>query len=408
MNLKTSLYNKFFLDKESQTLLFMGFFIFLMSIGEGLTAPAIPLHGDNIGASYKQLGFLMTGYSITYTIMAITSGRISDIIGRKKILLLSITLSIIASTGYYFSASANSLLAFRTLEGMSRGILWPVAEAIVADNSNINTSGRIMGHFTAAYGAGATIGTLSSGYIMEYIGLTAVFPFFPVLGIIVFITSLLGINEKNKSKTAIDANLNSSKTKSSINELVKIWPICFVAFVYAGFIYSIWGLLSKIADFYGSSLAGIGVIFALFWFSRLIAFILNDKSAKIIGYKKNLIFGIMACTISTGTFILANNLYFIIIATIIGGIGTGIVFPSCLTLIANKISHDYYGLGMGFMEFCMGIGMMIQTALSGIIGEFGGIKFTYFFTFILTIISIFITIIYIHDIKKDIKKNISN
>jgi MFS family permease len=410
MNINTKLIDKHCIDKESQTLLFMGIFIFFMSVGEGMTAPAIPLHGDNIGASYKQLGFLMTGYSVTYTIMAITSGRISDIIGRKKILLLSITLSIIASTGYYFSSSPSTLLAFRTLEGMSRGILWPAAEAIVADNSNINTSGKIMGHFTAAYGAGVTIGTISGGYIMQYIGLTAVFPFYPILGVIVLVISLLGLHEKPINKIQKETNLNISKTNTAIYELKKIWPICFISFVYSGFLYSLWGLLSKIADFYGSSLVGIGIIFALFWFFRLITFILNDKIANLIGYKKILLIGITACTISTGAFIAANNLIYIITATIIGGIGTGIVFPSCLTLIANKVSHDYYGFSMGFMEFCMGIGMMIQTALSGIIGEFGGIKFTYFFTFILTIVSIFITIIFIHDIrqKTDMQIDISN
>jgi MFS family permease len=53
-------------------------------VGEGMTAPAIPLLGSNFGASYSLIGFFMTGYSVAYGIMTILSGRFSDIFGRKK------------------------------------------------------------------------------------------------------------------------------------------------------------------------------------------------------------------------------------------------------------------------------------------------------------------------------------
>src|SRR6056297_1307250 len=87
------------------TVKYMCIMILLMSIGEGMTAPAIPLFGNKLGASYAQLGFLMTGYAVAYTIISLSTGLISDKIGRKNILLTSLIISIVASTGYYFSTT---------------------------------------------------------------------------------------------------------------------------------------------------------------------------------------------------------------------------------------------------------------------------------------------------------------
>ena len=117
-NRKTEIVSR---ESKRRSLRSIGALIFLVSVGEGMTAPAIPLLGSNFGASYSLIGFFMTGYSVAYGIMTILSGRFSDIFGRKKILLFSVLVCFLASFGYCFAGSPHALLIFRTLEGMSRG-----------------------------------------------------------------------------------------------------------------------------------------------------------------------------------------------------------------------------------------------------------------------------------------------
>jgi DHA1 family multidrug resistance protein-like MFS transporter len=381
-----------------RTLLFMGLFIFLMSIGEGMTAPAIPLYGDALGASYRQLGFLMTGYSIAYTVMTVIAGRLSDKLGRKRILLGSIILSIVASTGYYLSTVPPSLLIFRTVEGMSRGVLWPVAEAIVADNTTYEGREKAMGRFSAAYGAGVTIGTLTGGYIMEYVSLTTVFPVYSILGIAAFTISLLGVTEVNNNRHMSASGFTVAT--NALREIKKIWPVCYVGFAYSGFLYSLWGLLSKVADTCGVSPKGIGVIFTLFWGVRLASFMFCGEAAENLGQKKVLIVGVCFCALAAGIFLLANNFRLLAFAAIASGIGTGIMFPLSITMVADYASPAYLGFVMGFMEFIMGIGMIIQTALAGILGDLGGAHLTYLFTFIVTAIAIPISLVFIREVGK--------
>lgn len=381
--------------RKSRTLLYMSIFIFLISIGEGMTAPAIPIYGGWLGASYWQLGFLMTGYSITYTIFTLAAGRLSDKIGRKSLLLFSIVLTLIASTGYYFSIGPITLLIFRTTEGMSRGVLWPVGEALIADNTEYEDRGRAMGKFAAAYGAGATLGNLAGGLIMEYFNLTAVFPAYPVLALIVFIIILKGLEEaKEGNHSDPDVSL---KSFNPVKEYLKIWPICFMGFAYAGFLYSVQGLLSRVASIFEVSFLGIGIIYALFWGMRTGAFTSSGIMAAIFGRKNGILVGVVLSLISTGTLILGDGFWPLIFAAAVGGLGTGIMFPLCITLIADYTTSETHGFGMGALEFTMGIGMISQTAISGVLGEMGGVNFTYLFTFIVMIIALFVTLKHIKE-----------
>ncbi len=408
--------------KKYRNLLYMGIFIFLISFGEGITAPAIPIYGDRLGASYLQLGFLMTGYSITYTLMSLAAGRFSDKVGRKPLLLVSILLSITAAAGYYLAAAPITLLVFRTIEGMSRGILWPVAEAIMADNTSRQERGRAMGRFTGAYGAGATLGNLVGGNVMQFIGVRAVFPVYPVLGVIVLITSLIGITEvtsaesgERSAKGEVDGkglsgeeeaggelagqelSLETLEKVDLKEEFKKIWPICYIGFAYAGFLYSVQGLLSQFANVLEVALLGIGVIYGIFWGMRTVAFLACGELVGIIGRKNALLIGIGFSILSTGTFLFADGFRPLVFAALLGGIGTGLMFPLSLTLIADNTSLGTHGFGMGALEFTMGIGMIIQTALSGILGDFGGVRFTYLFTFIVTVIAVPVTLKFIFE-----------
>lgn len=387
-------------DKQNllsqRTLTFIIVIIFLMSIGEGAVTPAIPLHGTALGASYRQLGFFMTGYSFAYTLMTVTAGMISDLMGRKRVLLLSIVLSAIASLGYCYAATPSAILCFRTLEGASRGILWPIAEAIVADNTAVDFRSKVMGRFTGAYGLGSVTGTLSGGYIMEYFHVSAVFPIYPLICLSVIGAILYGITDKISAHRPDHRSLKFPEGVDLFGEVKIIWPVCLAGFSYAGFLYSILGLLPRIADHAGVFLHRIGYILALFWAARLVAFIASGEAAAHVGRKVVLLTGFGLIIFSTVILFTAANFKVLMIAAAVGGIGSGTMFTIVITLIADLINPACLGFGMGFLEFCMGIGMIMQTTLSGIIGEALGINYTFLFVFIATVITFIIVSVYLH------------
>jgi len=384
-------------DMQKRNLQAIGLLIFLLSVGEGMTAPAIPLLGEALGSSYSFIGFFMTGFSFSYGLMTLVSGRLSDHWGRKRILIGSIVACFLASLGYCISQSSGSLLIFRTVEGLGRGALWVAAEAILADNTSVENRSSATGWFTGAYGIGAMIGSLTGGVMMQYFDFKAVFLFYPVLSVLSVGAAWIGIIEVPVKK--IQEHSLSDK-RGLLKEVKVILPICYVFFTYTGFLYSIWGLLSVVASHYKVDYLGIGVIFALFWLCRVVSFIGTGKAEKIYGRKQVLMGGIILLSMSTAIFILAANFWFLIIAAILGGVGTGIMFILCVVIVADSASPGYKGFAMGAMEFSGSVGMVVQTALSGIVGQYGGIRLTYLFTLIACLIGVVVVKLFINTPKR--------
>ncbi|MGI6678120.1 MAG: MFS transporter [Dehalobacterium sp.] len=391
-------------DQKTRSLRSIGILILLLSIGEGMVAPAIPLVGKELGASYSLIGFFMTGYSVAYGIMTILSGRLSDLWGRKKILLFSVLLCFGASLGYSFAQTPHFFLVFRTLEGMSRGILWVVLEAILADNTTPLNRGRESGRFTFCYGMGAMSGSLIGGLIMEHFPLTAVFPAYPVLSVLALVIGLWGITEVTPIGEGSHGEV-ASGARAFWQEFKIIWPFCYLFFAYAGFLYTISGMLSMVAGYFQVSYLGIGLIFALFWGCRTISFALSGRLSHSVG-RKPLFMG--ACTmlsIAALLFITGGSFGTLALAAVSGGIGTGFMFPMLIASVADSASPGYSGFDLGLLEFVGSLGMISQTGLSGLLGEHGGVEMTYSFTLVVSLIAFVVAVLFI---KKDVVRSKEN
>ena len=370
-----------------QNLIFMSFMIFLISIGEGLTAPAIPLLGKSWGAGYWEIGLLMTGYGLAYTVMTITAGHLSDHFGRKIMLSISLGLSLAASIGYFLAGSMLILSISRIIEGASRGILWPVSEAVIADNSELGNAGRAMGTFAAAYGLGVTLGTIIGGAMMLNGGF-AVFAFYPVLGTAAFLIISIGFTH-NHWLVERGISLHPEKIKRR-RTLKLLWPVGVIGFAYGGFLYSIWGLLSALANEFGVQSGGIGILFGFFWGLRTISFLVCRVVIDNWGTKSTLLSGLLLCTVGAGTLLLAKSFPLFLLATFLSGAGTGLLFPTVLVLVTERTTKENRGFGMGFLELLIGLGMVGQTAVAGFLGQMVGSGWIYSSIFVFNVIALFV------------------
>ena len=363
------------LKGPNRNLICLSLMMFLLSVGEGLTAPAIPLFGQSLGGQYWQLGLLMTGYGVAYTIMTLSAGRLSDYTGRKLVLSLSLILSVVASLGYVLSKTINTLLVFRTVEGASRGILWPVAEAAIADTVSTGDPGKAIGVFTASYGLGVSLGAFLNIFIMSSVGVKGGFVYYPIFGLIALILIVMGFRPAGQGRHLAPAH--SVQEGWGMAVIRPLWSLGVVAFAYAGFLYSIWALFSALAHNEGISNGGIGLLFTLFWGIRTITFLLIPVIRDRLGNRRVLTAGLLLCCGGAGALLLGGTLPLLGLAAILSGTGTGIVFPLCLVLISEKTKTADRGLGMGFLELCMGCGVILQTSMAGFIGQWLGVTWTY-------------------------------
>ena len=126
-------------------------------IGFGIVLPILPQYAERFGASAAVIGVLVASFSLAQLVFAPVWGRVSDRIGRKPVLLISLFGTAVGSllTG----AAGGLLLLFvgRIIDGAS-GASVSVAQASVADVAEPQDRARLMGLLGAAFGVGFVAG----------------------------------------------------------------------------------------------------------------------------------------------------------------------------------------------------------------------------------------------------------
>jgi MFS family permease len=176
--------------------------------GETMLIPALPFLIDDFDISYNTSSWILTAYLIAGAVMTPIIGKLSDIYGKKKILLIVI---LIYSLGTMLGGLSNNILMLivsRVIQGIGLA-MFPVAFAIIRDKFSEEKLSIAQGIFTAVFSAGAVIGLGLGATIVEYFSwhmtFLSIVPLMITLLIIVY-KRIHTTEEKlvNKNQTRID------------------------------------------------------------------------------------------------------------------------------------------------------------------------------------------------------------
>jgi MFS transporter, DHA1 family, tetracycline resistance protein len=150
--------------------------VFVDLLGFGMVIPVMPIYAEHLGASEAATGWLSTGYSLMQFVFAPVWGRLSDRIGRRPVLLLSIAMTAVAFLLYGVAASFALLLVSRLFAGAATANI-AIAQAYVADVTPPEGRARGMGMIGAAFGLGfvfgPAVGALLAGWSLSAPGFAA-------------------------------------------------------------------------------------------------------------------------------------------------------------------------------------------------------------------------------------------
>jgi len=134
-------------------------------IGFGIVLPILPQYAERFGAGAAVIGVLSASFSLAQLVFAPVWGKLSDRIGRKPIIIISLCGTAIGSLVTGFAGALWVLFLGRIIDGIS-GASVSVAQAAVADISPARQRARYMGLIGAAFGvgfvAGPAIGALAA------------------------------------------------------------------------------------------------------------------------------------------------------------------------------------------------------------------------------------------------------
>ena len=110
---------------------------------------------------------MFAAFLLTQTATTVVFGKLSDLRGRKAVILSGIAIFLVGSILCGFAWSMPSLIVFRLVQGIGAGAVQPVAMTIVGDLYSVHERGKIQGWLASVWAISAVIGPLVGGLIIQ-------------------------------------------------------------------------------------------------------------------------------------------------------------------------------------------------------------------------------------------------
>ena len=140
--------------------------MFLAALDQTIVGPVLPRIVTQLqGADYYT--WVVTIFLITSTITVPVYGKLSDLYGRRPLLLIGITVFLIGSVLSGLSQTMWQLILFRGLQGLGAGALFPIALAVIGDLFTPAERGKYQGLFGAVFGIAFLVGPGLGGFLTD-------------------------------------------------------------------------------------------------------------------------------------------------------------------------------------------------------------------------------------------------
>ena len=143
--------------------------LFLGALDQTITGPALPTIVTQLGGN-EYYNWVVTIYLLTSTITVPFYGKLSDLYGRKPMLMIGVTIFLIGSALSGLSQDMAQLLLFRGIQGMGAGALFPIALAVIGDLFTPQERGKYQGLFGAVFGISFIVGPFLGGLLTDNVG----------------------------------------------------------------------------------------------------------------------------------------------------------------------------------------------------------------------------------------------
>src|SRR5699024_2017428 len=285
---------------------------------------------DDLGGSESQAGLVATFMLISAIAIRPFSAKIIDMVGKKKILVFSVSFFFLMTISYLFAYNFVVLSIIRLIHGISFGFMTSIAGVIVADIVPEKRRGEGMGYFAMAMNIAVVAGPFIGLLLIQYVSFRTLFFFLIGLMAVGLITSLL----VNIKEDPVELSPTTTMKLSDLIE-VSVLPVSFivalVGFSYGsllsfGLVYAEVIGLSRVSSY---CLLVFAIVMSVF--RPMLGRAFDEKGARFV-----LIPSLIAFSLGLAVLSISQSVALFLIAAVIIGLGYGTVLPGFQALVVQK------------------------------------------------------------------------
>lgn len=309
---------------------------------------------SNLGGE-EHKGLIITLFSISAAISRPFSGKLSDHIGRKKVMVIGMVVSTVVTLIYPLTGLFSFLL-MRFMHGFSAGFLPTGATAMVTDVLPAEKRGLGMGIWGTFTSVGIGFGQIFASYIVDWIGLNGLFLVSAILAVlsgvlILYLKETLPNPEKFKLQ----------QLKVGWKDVIEpsVLPAAIVMFCQAISSGIVFVITSDISGFL--HIDNKGWFFGFYMLSTIAIRLFASGLSDLIGRRKTLIIGLSFMVASMVVIGYSTEWIMYTVGSILFGVATGVSSPTLFAWMADLSHNERRGVGAGTIFIALEVGIMVGS-----------------------------------------------
>lgn len=327
--------------------------VFVNMLGFGIILPLLPYYVESFGAGVLVVGLLSTTYSFFQLLSAPVLGEVSDKLGRRPVLLFSISGTALSFVIMGLARSVPMLFAARIVDGISGGNI-ATAQAYIADITTKENRTQGMGVMIAAYSTGMIVGPAFGGILSVY-GYSVPAYVAGAFALAATILTFFFLPESRRAHSgpagwkARFFNIGDfyhALTHPEVGFLLTISFMALFAFSLMQGIFSLFTehtlrLTARDNGIIFAYLGVVGVIMQVFILRRLLKAVPERRAAGL---------GIAGVAVSLGMIAMCESIPLLLVSVTLLAVSVSIAWPVVTSLISKKTPEDEQGNVAGMSQ----------------------------------------------------------
>lgn len=361
-------------DQSNRQLIYylslIGFFaIFSTTISK---SPVLPLFAKELGSDAALIGLIAAFSPLAGMLFSFPVGVLSDNYGRKKILVASGAIFLIAPLLYLFVQNPAYLIPVRFFHGFATAILGPVVSAIIAERFAKN-KGEMLGWYSSATLVGRTMAPLIGGAIIgffiaspglakyQFVYMAAFAASLPVFAMILFYRESTPVVKRHVGITAFKTSLVSFFSNRNLRATALVDMSIYFTF---GAFETYMPLLMQSEGF---SAYYIGLVFSIQVLSIALTKPIFGKWSDRTDRRMQILVGLLMLGGSVAVVPVFPGLLQFIALSMLAGLGMSLSTVATSAFVADLAKKEELGASMGALSSIMDVGQSFGPVVTGIV-----------------------------------------
>lgn len=333
---------------------------FLESIALFVVSPVLPQYVERYDSSYIEIGYFFTAYSLTWAMLQLYTGYLSDKYGKKRFAFFGLLIYAVFAFLLGFAQTFVQLITFRVLQGIGLGFFGPAALGLAAQ---FEEKGKSLAFYRTANGVGMMVGPVLGGITGTF---DLSYPFFlcGLFSLVAIVSLGFLIEEKVPERVGFSQSMKGLILNRSI------LLVCLATFLVELCFAALYIIVPLVGSSFGFSSFLIGIVISSYFVAFTLLQVPIGWFSERVERRRLLVLASFGGAFPFLILYFSKGVLEMIFAMGLLGVALGAVFVQASAMVAELSPKGKEGMYMAFfdaiIDFSFPVAPMIVTYLAAV------------------------------------------